>query len=236
MKTNISPRPDDNYRTQEKWIRYFNKENKAMISMPDVFQIVKENNTEAIEALRKDFKEHWLVTSTRIIYDEDNISAKIIHDADSTVRKPTEIKLKQIPVCRPTYIKDILNNAAGLEYLRALVNQKKATKEQLTTFFEKISGKKEKNIRFWTPTQSSREDKEIRAVILCFCSFGRFFVDGGWFDDDSGLSHGVTINPAKQGKSKIKKICPLIKKECIKQKCEFWVYNENSQEEGCSLK
>ena len=47
----ILPRPDDEYRTQEEWINFFNTEKKPMISMPNVFQLVKENNTEAIESL-----------------------------------------------------------------------------------------------------------------------------------------------------------------------------------------
>ncbi len=196
----ILPRPDDKRRTQEEWINFFNTEKKPMISMLDVFQIVKENNTEAIEGMRKDFKDDWLVTSTRIIYDRDNLSAKIIHNADSTTRKPIEIEVKKIPFCNPTYLKDLLNEDVGLDYIRALINNKKATKEGITNFFVTLSGKKEKNIRFWTPSQSSRGDKQVRSVGLYFDSFDGFDVVGdGWFDG-YGLSRGVIISSAKQTK------------------------------------
>ena len=196
----ILPRPDDEYRTQEEWIQYFDDEKKCMISMPDVFQIVKENNTEVIESLRKDFKDHWLVTSTRIIYDKKDLSAKIIHNADSVVAKPTEINLKEVPECRPTYLKKLLETNEGLNYIRALVDDKKVTKEQIIKLFVALSGKKEKNIRFWTPTQNSRKSKQVRSVDICFDVFDWFNVDGDWFDDYNGLSRGVIVSSAKQTK------------------------------------
>ena len=197
----ILPRPDDEHRTQEEWINLFNTEKKPMISIPDVFQIVKENNIEAIESLRKDFKDSWLVTSTRIIYNSDNLSAKIIHNADSTITKSTEINLKEVPVCSPTYIKELLETETGLSYVRALIDNKKATKEEIINFFVELSGKKEKNIRFWTPSQSSRKDKQVRSVELYFDGFDGFVVGGDdWFGDGNGLSRGVIINSAKQTK------------------------------------
>ena len=200
-KIKILPRPDNKHRTQEEWINFFNTEKKAMISMPDIFQLVKENNTETIESLRKDFKDYWLVTSTRIIYNPENLSAKIIHNADSTVTKQTEINLKEIPVCRPTYIKELLETDTGLNYIRALIDSKKVTKEQIIKFFVALSGKKEKNIRFWTPSQSSRAEKQVRSVDLSFSDFGRFDVYGSyWFGDVSGFSRGVIVNSAKQTK------------------------------------
>ena len=197
-KIKILPR-DDEFRTQEEWVEYFNKEKKPMISMPNVFQLVKEKNTEAIESLRKDF-DKWLVTSTRIIYDKENLSAKIIHNADSTVTKQKEINLKEIPYCNPTYLKELLETEGGLEYIRALIDNK-ATKEQIIDFFVKLSGKKEKNIRFWTPSQSSRKDKQVRSVGLYFDGFDRFVVVGNyWFGNSGGLSRGVIVDSAKQTK------------------------------------
>ena len=200
-KIKILPRQDNEHRTQEQWIKYFNTEKKAMISIPNIFQLVKENNTETIESLRKDFKDYWLVTSTRIIYNRDNLSAKIIHNADSNVVKQTVINLKEIPVCRPTYIKELLETDTGLNYIRALIDNKKATKEQIINFFTALSGKKEKNIRFWTPSQSLRAEKQVRSVDLVFDGFGGFDVFGSyWFDYSNGLSRGVIANSAKQTK------------------------------------
>ena len=199
-KIKILPRPDDKYRTQEEWINFFNTEKKPMISMPNIFQLVKENNTEAIESLRKDF-DRWLVTSTRITYNPDNLSAKIIHNVNSNVVKQTEINLKEVPVCRPTYIKELLETDVGLSYIKALLNDTKATKEQIINFFVALSGKKEKNIRFWTPSQSSRKNNVVRSVGLCFDDFDGFVVDGDvWFDVDGSFSRGVIINSAKQSK------------------------------------
>ena len=200
-KTTILPRPDNSHRTQEEWINFFNTEKKPMISMPNIFQLVKENNIEAIESLRKDFKDHWFITSTRIIYNRDNLSAKIIHNADSTIVKPTEINLKEIPVCRPTYIKELLESDVGLDYIRALIDNKKATKEEIISFFTELSGKEEKNIRLWTPSQSSRKNRQVRSVVLDFYDFGRFVVVGiFWVDGNVGLSRGVLVNSAKQTK------------------------------------
>ncbi len=192
---------DNEYRTQEQAIAFHNERKERMLSMPDVFQLVKENNTEAIESLRKDFKDYWLVTSTRIIYDKENLSAKIIHNADSKVTKQKEINIKEIPSCWPTYLKELLETGSGLDYIRALIDNNKATKGEIINFFVTLSGKKEKNRRFWTPSQSSRESKQVRSVDLCFYNFGRFVVVGNdWFDSDDGLSHGVIIDSAKQSK------------------------------------
>ena len=200
-KIKILPRPDNKHRTQEEWINFFNTEKEPMISIPNIFQLVKENNTETIESLRKDFKDYWLVTSTRIIYNKDNLSAKIIHNADSNVVKQKEIYIKEIPICRSTYIKELLETDAGLNYIRTLLDDTKITKEQIIDFFVKLSGKKEKNIRLWTPNQSSRKDKQVRSVDFGFYGFDRFSVDGGyWFDGNGGLSRGVIVDSAKQTK------------------------------------
>ena len=191
---------DGNYRTQERAISYYNERKERMLSMPDVFQIVNENNTEAIEQLRKDF-DRWLVTSTRIIYDKDNLSAKIIHNADSTVTKQTEIKIKEIPYYNPTYLKDLIETEEGLDYIRALINNKKATKEEIVNFFVTLSGKEDKKIRFWTPSQSSRKNKQVRSVGICFGGFDWFDVGGSdWFGGDVGFSRGVIMDSAEQTK------------------------------------
>jgi hypothetical protein len=192
---------DGTYRTQEQSIDYHNERKESMLSMPNIFQLVKENNTEAIESLRKDFDKRWIITSTRIIYDKDNLSAKIIHNADSTVVKPTEINLKEIPYCNPTYLNKLLETEEGLDYIRALINNKKVTKKEIINFFTALSRKKEKNIMFWTPSQNSRKDKRVRSVVLFFVDFDWFNVDGDfWFGNSGGVSRGVIIDSAKQTK------------------------------------
>lgn len=201
MKIKLLPRPDNEHRTQEEAIALHNQRKERMISMPDIFQTVQENNAEAIESLRKDFKDHWLVTSTRIIYNQNDLSARIIHNADSTITKQKEIAVKEIPVCQPTYLPKLLDNKSGLDYFRALVDAPKATKEQLLHFFIALSGKKEDDIRFWTPSQSSRRDDQARSVQLYFYDVGWFCVfGGGRVDDSDGLSRGVVVGSAKQTK------------------------------------
>ncbi len=192
---------DNEYRTQEQAIAHHNERKERMLSMPDVFKLVKEKNTEAIESLRKTFDPRWLVTSTRIIYNPDNLSAKIIHNVDSTTTRPIEINLKEVPVYRPTYIKELLETGAGLEYIRALINNKKATKEEIINFLVTLSGKKDKKIRLWTPNQSDRKNRPVRSVGLCFGVFDGFVVNGAnWFDNYEGYSRGVIIDSAKQTK------------------------------------
>ncbi|KKN62139.1 hypothetical protein LCGC14_0515150 [marine sediment metagenome] len=199
---------DDECRTQEKAMAHHNKRKEVTLGLSHIFQLWKENNTEAIESLRKNFDPRWLVLSDRIIYDKENLSAKIIHNANSTVTKQTEINLKEVPYCNPTYLKDLLDKDTGLEYIRALINNKKATKEQIINFFVTLSGKKEKNIRFWTPSQSSRKGKQVRSVGLYFNDLGRFIVGGdNWFVGDGGLSRGVIIDSAKQTKKRRKSKC-----------------------------
>ena len=97
MKIKILPRDNKN-RTQEQAIAYHNQRKERMMSMPDVWQVIKENNTEAIKELRKDWGGcNWQVTSTRIIYNQNNLSAQIIHNADSIIL--LIISLKEIYLC-----------------------------------------------------------------------------------------------------------------------------------------
>ena len=193
----IQPRPDNEYRTQEQWIEFFKEKNQRQISMSDIFQIVQDNNTEAIESLRTDFDDMWLVLSDQIIYSKINLSARIIHNAGSKWQKETAVK--EIPYCCPTYLKQLLDTDAGLDYIRALLDRPKATKEQITYFFIALSGKKLEKIRFWTPSQSERASRTVRSVRLSFYDFGRFDVGGGgWVDYYGGFSRGVIVPSASQ--------------------------------------
>ena len=191
---------DSQYRTQEQAIAHHNQRKERMMSMPDVFKLVQEGNIETIESLRSDFDKHWVVTSTRIIYASQDLSAKIIHNAGSTVVKEKEIRLKEIPDYSSEKLTDVLNTKEGLAYIRALIDKPKATREQITTFFTSLSGKRTDKIRFWTPSQSSRANKQVRAVVLYFGYFRFCVVGNDWFDYDCGLSRGVIIDSAKQSK------------------------------------
>jgi len=191
MKIKLLPR-DNKTRTQEQAIEYHNSRKEVMLSFQDVFNLDKDQ----LEELRKDWKGwNWLVTSTRIDYSKNTVT----HYVDSKVIKPIVIKLKEIPICQPIYIKELLSTQSGLDYVRALINQKKATKEKIISEFERISGKNADNIRFWTPTETNRKERPLRAVLLNFY-VGRFYVVGNdWFDDgngDVGFSRGVLVSSA----------------------------------------
>ena len=200
----ILPR-DNKWRTQKQAIAHHNERKERMLSMADVWQLAKENNTETINELRKEWKGlDWSVTSTRIVYNKNNLSGKLIHNVDSKVTKPTEIKLKEVPVCRPTYLKELIATQSGLTFVRALINDKKATKEEITKCLAILSGKTASKIRFWTPEQRQRKGNNLRAVRLCFSVVGFSVYGVGWGGDGDGLSRGVKIDSASKKQSKIK--------------------------------
>jgi hypothetical protein len=205
--------PRNGYKKQANAIAYHNQRNERMLSFPDVFQLDNTN----LEELRKDWGGfRWTVTSTRIDYSKNIIT----HNADSSVVKPTIIKLKyKIPVCGPTYINELIETKEGLEYIRALINKAKATKQDILSELKRISGKEANKIRFWTPPESSRIDNPIRAVRLYFDSSG--FVVGGyvWVDVNSSFSRGVRqVNTVAKQQSKIqsKTLIIQIKREELK--------------------
>ena len=113
-------------------------------------------------------------------------------------RRRTPIKILAIrrPKRKPNTAEE-----SPLKEIFLVIASKKATKEEIVNFLVTLSGKKEKKIRFWTPSQSSRKDKQVRSVELYFYDFGRFYVGGNcWFGDSSGLSRGVIVDSAKQTK------------------------------------
>jgi hypothetical protein len=234
---NFIPREKKEWMTQEEAIAYHNSRNERMLSMADVWQLVKDKNIKAIKELREDWGGlRWSVLSTRIIYKPGNLSAEIIHNADSSVINPMKIKLKEVPICDPTYINELLSSAASLSYVRALICDSKATKQQIISGFEYLSGKDADGIRFWTPDSSSRKRKQVRAVRLYFGG-GRFYVDGsGWFDDNIGLSRGVLSDSAKRSKKKSEKFT----QEEIKESCKndsikaiaMMMYNKEYHKKG----
>ncbi len=180
-------------KTQEDWIQYFNKKAEKMISSPDIYKVGKQENKTIIESLKKDFEDDWEVTSTKIIYNPNNLNAEIIHDVDSTIVKSKRYKVK-IPILSG----ELKENSETEKYLQALFD----TKDKLDKILKVLKKfGKERELRLWTPSQSSRRDRQVRSVVLCFVVFVRFVVDGfNWFDVNVGLSRGVIINSAKQSK------------------------------------
>ncbi len=180
-------------KNQKDWIDYFNNKREKMISASDIYKIAKKENKAIIGSLKKDFEESGEVTSTRIIYNKDNLNAEIIHDVDSKIVTSKKYKVK-IPV----FDGDFEENKEAEKYLQALFDTKDSI-DKILKVFTKFG--KDKKLRLWTPSQSSRGDKQVRSVELYFGNFGRFDVDGGsWFGGSGGLSRGVIISSAKQTK------------------------------------
>ena len=97
-----------------------------------------------------------------------------------------------------TIIESLKQDSETEKYLQALFD----TKDNIDKII-KVLKKFDKNreLRLWTPSQSSRESKQVRSVDLGFYDFGWFVVVGdGWFGYYIGLSRGVIANSAKQTK------------------------------------
>ncbi len=179
--------------TQKDWTKHFNNKGLKFISAPDIYTVAKKGNKTIIESLKKDFKKSWEVTSTRIKYNKDNLNAEIIHDAESNIVKPKKYKVK-VPVLSG----DLKQDSETEKYLQALFDTKDSI-DKILKVLKKFG--KNKQLRIWTPSQSSRKSKPVRSVDLYFVDFGRFVVYAyGWFDYGNGLSRGVIVNSAKQTK------------------------------------
>ena len=182
---------------QEKWFSHFNAKGEKMVSTVDMLNI-ESKEKKLIESIREDFENDYVMSSTQVDY----VNNTVTHDANSTVVKHTVIKLKEIPVCDPTYIKDLVASKPGLEYLRALCNDMKLSAEQIIKKFEDLSGKSAEEIRFWTLNADERKRQPIGAVELFFY-YGRFYCNA-WRHPDDGfdcyVSRGVrqSVPIAKQ--------------------------------------
>ena len=177
-------------KTQEEWIDHFNNKREKMVSTPDIYKV---KNKTIIQSLKGDFKEGWEVTSTQIIYNKDNLKAEIIHNVKSKV-----VKSKKYKVEIPIFNGDFKQDPKTEKYLQALFD----TKDNISKILKVLKKfGKERKLRLWTPSQSSRKNRQVRSVELDFDGFFRFDVVGYfWIDDDGGFSRGVLVNSAKQTK------------------------------------
>jgi hypothetical protein len=180
---------------QEEFIKHFNEKWEKMISAPDLYKVAKDENKGLIESLVKDFNNEWVVTSTRIIYDKDGF-AKIIHDADSTVVKQKS-SIVDVPL-----IQDKAEYSKELEKFLQVLFDTKDDYQEIASVLKRFN--KNKTLYIWTPGKESRETKSVRAVMLGF-DCGRFNVYCiNWFDFNVGFSRGVSVESAKQTKTKNK--------------------------------
>ena len=178
---------------QGDFIRRFNELNMIMVSMPDLYEAGKSADDSLIESLRKDLKESWIISSTRIQYEKDSLEAAIIHYFNSTVIAPNEKKVI-IPIYNGTVLDSILPAEHGLAFLQALFNTDDNAEEIKNTLY-RLSGKPSNKTKVWTPDQNSRKNNPERAAGLYY-SDSDLRVSGDYYLDDSGRSRRVLENPA----------------------------------------
>ena len=183
----LNPADKGSYKTQDGWIAYFNDKNKIMTSMPDLYMAGKSNNQNLLESLRKDFQDRWIVTSTRIKY-ENNTNARIIHNYGSRLIAPIEHKIV-IPEYEPESLANVLCTKEGLRYLQALFGTKDNA-SQIKETLQKLSGYQADKTKLWTPNQYNRKRCPVRAACLYY-DVGEFRVDGNDDLSNYGRSRGV---------------------------------------------
>ncbi|HLC50693.1 MAG TPA: hypothetical protein VJI97_04685 [Candidatus Nanoarchaeia archaeon] len=182
-------------RNQNQWIHYFNGQKKPMVSAPDIYRAGQNGSSALIDSLQEDFDKSWVVSSTGINYNADNLDARIIHNKGSIVVKPTQRKVL-VPVYQNTQLGEVLETEEGKKYLKILFdtddNPDKIGKTLVT-----LSGKGLDDNYVWTPTQENRASYPERAAVFGIDG-GRFHVYGNdRFDDYDSRSRGVSVMSAK---------------------------------------
>jgi len=186
-------------KTQNVWISWYNEQGKIMASAPDIYNTGKCADEKLLESLRKDFKDYWIVTSTRIIYDKDSLDGRIIHYFGSEVIKPGEITSIKIPIYRGAGIQDVLNDENGLDYLNCLFNIGDDPDDAIKTL-ENLNGQYKKDkIKIWTPDQDSRRSYSERAAGFYFDGGGFHISGGSRVGDGGGYSRGVHDSSREAG-------------------------------------
>jgi hypothetical protein len=198
-KTGIDylPASNGNYKYQIGWAEFYNEQKgeangKRLITAPDVYRACKEAPNDLLASIRRDFKASWLVTGTRIIYNQNDLSGKVIHNYKSTIPnvKPVEIALSEISDFTRAPIQEALEKGA-LPFLQALFMTKDDGK-QIMASLEKLSRAMSSRIQVWTPSQIGRRDYPERAVGFFYLN-NYFHVDVDWNDYHHGRARGVQM-------------------------------------------
>jgi len=178
-------------KTQDHWIEHWNGVNgeryfASMRDMYDAFKQIKQDpasHKKLLANLRKDFKENWVVTSTRIFYNADDLGARIVHHYGSgNDSLKTEFTL-DVPIYRRVDISTALGNQSGIDYLQAFFGTEDNSDTIIETL-EYVGGKNKKDIYLWTPDQDSRKSVSERAAWLYYLDgfrLGGYFIIGRSF-------------------------------------------------------
>ena len=191
-------------KTQDGWIAYWNTvtDGRRFASAANIYQAGKTGDRTLLASLQKDFLESWIVTSTRIDYDQNTGVGKITHYYNSTLRTPSA-KTIIIPEYNGETIERVVQNASGIQYLQT-VFATPDTAETIMQTLEKLSGKTRSEIKIWTPDQASRKSIPQRAVRFSLDSAG-FHVVGGNHVGGGGwaLSRGAWVESPRSGRENV---------------------------------
>src|SRR3989344_2201477 len=125
-------------KNQNDWIAYWNSitDGRRFASIADYYQVFRQLSdalktgsdaekaaaNQSIDSLRKDLRESWLVTSTRIIYQPDSLEARLIHGFGAGNLQQTSGRDLTVPLYWNTPITEVYSTAEGLAYLRSLLS------------------------------------------------------------------------------------------------------------------
>ncbi|MFH0797970.1 MAG: hypothetical protein V1906_01015 [Candidatus Woesearchaeota archaeon] len=189
---------DGKIKTQDQWIEHWNciNDGRYFASMKDMYdafrQIRQESDKhkELLANLRKDFKESWIVASTRIIYNPDDLGARIVHHYGSSNDSLKREFTLDVPIYNGVNISTAFGNQSGINYLQAFFGTADNPDTIIETI-EHISGKNKEKIYLWTPERDSRRSFSDRAAWLGYVNVG-FILNGGVIIiGNNGRSFGV---------------------------------------------
>ena len=177
------PAEDSADKTQDQWIQYFNalKDGRVFASMPDYYQFFKQlkNSIEngdkdvsqaVIQSLRRDFKNRWIDSSTRIqngINPANSLEGKIIHNYGCKDTSLVNEEIKEIPVYSSAGIAEVVQEQKGLDFLRTYFGTNDDA-EAIVKLMEFISGKERSEIKVWTAETDARNKPTDRVADICY--------------------------------------------------------------------
>ncbi|HLC80827.1 MAG TPA: hypothetical protein VJG31_03575 [Candidatus Nanoarchaeia archaeon] len=161
-----APAENGEFKTQNDWIAYWNniRDGRRFASLADYYQVFRQLDNalrtgssaertaanQSIVSLRKDLREKWLLTSTRIIYQPNSLEARLIHGFGAGNPHQTSERNLTVPLCWDTPITEVYSTAEGLAYLRSLLSTDE-TGPVIAERLSAVSGYQPQNIKIWTP-------------------------------------------------------------------------------------
>src|SRR3989344_5273161 len=188
-----APAENGEFKTQNDWIAYWNniRDGRRFASLADYYQVFRQLDNalrtgssaertaanQSIVSLRKDLREKWLLTSTRIIYQPNSLEARLIHGFGAGNPQQTSERNLTVPLCWDTPITEVYSTAEGLAYLRSLLSTDE-TGPVIAERLSAVSGYQPQNIKMLTPALQNngyltRRQLPERAVLL--------YADDQWF-------------------------------------------------------